>query len=67
MTADELLHVLVADALAGDARRARVFLNRHMACPGCAMARFETIAEAAAAYGIDARALASAIASATSE
>jgi hybrid cluster-associated redox disulfide protein len=30
-----------------------VFVRRRMACPGCAMAPFMTLAEAAAAYGID--------------
>ena len=30
-----------------------VFLHRRMACPGCAMAPFMTLREAAGAYGID--------------
>ena len=37
---------------------ARVPLARHgMACVGCPMARFETLGEAAAAYGLDPREL----------
>lgn len=31
----------------------RVFLDRRMACPGCDMAPFETVEEAARNYGID--------------
>lgn len=30
----------------------RVFLDRRMACPGCPMARFEVVADAADAYRI---------------
>ena len=32
----------------------RVFVRRRMHCPGCAMAPFITIAEAAASYAVDA-------------
>ena len=32
-----------------------VFLRRGMHCPGCAMAPFMSLAEAAASYGIDPR------------
>lgn len=28
----------------------RVFLRRHMVCPGCPLARFETVAEVCAIY-----------------
>lgn len=35
----------------------RVFLDRRMACPGCDMAPFETVAEAARIYGVDAEEL----------
>jgi hybrid cluster-associated redox disulfide protein len=31
----------------------QVFVRRRMACPGCAMAPFMTLAEAAASYGLD--------------
>jgi hybrid cluster-associated redox disulfide protein len=30
-----------------------VFVALRMACPGCAMSPFETVAEAAAEYGLD--------------
>ncbi len=30
----------------------RVFLRHRMACPGCAIARFETLAEVARIYGL---------------
>ncbi|MCW2248605.1 hybrid cluster-associated redox disulfide protein [Azospirillum fermentarium] len=30
-----------------------VFLTHRMACPGCPVARFQTVAEAAASYGLD--------------
>ena len=33
-------------------RTVRVFVERRMACPGCAMAPFETVAEAARAYDL---------------
>lgn len=41
-----------------------VFLRYRMACPGCAMAPFETVAEAAAAYGMVADELLAALAAA---
>ena len=34
-----------------------VFMRRRMHCPGCVMAPFMTVAEAAASYRIDAREL----------
>lgn len=34
-----------------------VFIRRRMHCPGCAMAPFMTVAEAAASHGVDAAAL----------
>ena len=43
----------VADVLAATPRAARVFLDRGMHCPGCPFAPFETVAEAAFAYGVD--------------
>lgn len=33
-------------------RTLRVFVDRRMACPGCDMAPFETVADAADAYGL---------------
>jgi len=44
---------IVADVLATDSPALRVFLRRGMVCPGCPMARFMTLAEAAKAYGLD--------------
>jgi len=34
-----------------------VFVRHRMACPGCLMAGFQTVAEAAALYGLDEAAL----------
>lgn len=62
MTPSELLHLLVADAIGNSRSRARVFVERGMGCVGCPMARFETVAEVAAAYHIDALSLAAALA-----
>jgi hybrid cluster-associated redox disulfide protein len=60
--AGDLLDVLVADVLAASPWSARVFVDRGMACVGCAFARFETVTEAAVTYGIDALELANALA-----
>ncbi|HYG84922.1 MAG TPA: DUF1858 domain-containing protein [Azospirillum sp.] len=30
-----------------------VFLKHRMACPGCAMAKFQTVTEAAQSYGVE--------------
>lgn len=62
MTSRDLLHLLVADAIGNSRSRARVFVERGMGCVGCPMARFETVAEVAAAYHIDALSLAAALA-----
>lgn len=40
---------------------ARVFMRRGMHCVGCAMARFETLADACATYGIATDALVGAL------
>mgnify|MGYP006184913071 FL=1 len=61
MTAADVLPMLVADVLAADPRRARVFMEHGMACSGCPMARFETVEEAATSYGIDPLTLATAL------
>lgn len=42
----------IAEVLALDARTARVFCRHGMACVGCAIAPFETLAEAASSYAI---------------
>ncbi len=42
----------VAEVLERWPATAAVFVARCMACVGCAMARFDTLADAAAAYGV---------------
>lgn len=57
MTHEPTIHTTMAELLA-QWPSARTRLARHgMACVGCPMARFETLGEAATAYGLDARAL----------
>lgn len=43
----------MAELLAGWPAASSVLAARGMACVGCAMARFETVGEAAVAYGFD--------------
>lgn len=45
--------MFVADVLAANPFTARVFIARRMGCVGCTFAPFETISEAARAYGIE--------------
>lgn len=42
---------LISEVLERWPQTIAVFLKRRMACPGCAMAPFMTLAEAAACYG----------------
>jgi hybrid cluster-associated redox disulfide protein len=57
VTADPTIHSMMNELLARWPS-AREPLTRHgMACVGCPMARFETLGEAAAAYGLEPRAL----------
>jgi hybrid cluster-associated redox disulfide protein len=44
----------IADILARRPNAARLFIRRGMHCVGCAMERFETLAEACAIYSISA-------------
>lgn len=44
---------IIADVLEAWPETAMVFLERGMACPGCAMAPFGTLADAARYYGLD--------------
>ncbi|MGH9309735.1 MAG: DUF1858 domain-containing protein [Vicinamibacterales bacterium] len=53
MTPAHLLNTLLSDVLAAKPVAARVFIDRRMGCVGCAFAPFETVAEAARAYGIE--------------
>jgi len=43
---------LISDVLERWPQTLAVFLHRRMACPGCAMASFMTLAEAADCYGV---------------
>jgi len=43
----------IGEALRRWPASAQVFARRGMACAGCAMAPFDTVRDAAAAYGID--------------
>jgi hybrid cluster-associated redox disulfide protein len=45
-------HETVSALLANDPRAARILLNHGMHCVGCAIARFETLAEVCAVYGV---------------
>jgi hybrid cluster-associated redox disulfide protein len=54
--------MLVCEVLAEWPATARVFIERRMGCVGCEFAAFETVTEAAAAYGIDCSDLASSLA-----
>lgn len=53
MTQPDIETMVVEDLLARWPDAARVFHRRRMACPGCAMAPFMTVAEACASYGTD--------------
>ena len=57
MTSLNLPDSLVSDVLAALPGAERVFLDRGMGCVGCTFARFETVAEAARAYGVEPAAL----------
>jgi hybrid cluster-associated redox disulfide protein len=50
---DDLLDMLVADVLAANPASARVFIERRMGCVGCTFGPFDTVTEAARAYGIE--------------
>ncbi len=46
-------NLIVADVLARWPQTISIFMRHRMACVGCAMAPFETLAEVAAIYNID--------------
>ena len=50
-------HLTVAEVLTRWPSAGRAFSRLGMACPGCAMAPFDTLAEVAAVYGVRAHAL----------
>ena len=58
------MNMLVIDVLAHSPAAADAFIERGMGCVGCPFARFETVAEAAGVYGLEARDLAEALAAA---
>ena len=64
VTSADVLHMLVFDVLTKSPAAARVLIERGMACVGCTFARFDTVADVAAAYGCDAYELACSLASA---
>lgn len=45
--------LIVAEVLAHWPQTIPVFFRHHLVCVGCAMARFETLGEIAAIYGLD--------------
>lgn len=51
VTGDANLVMTIADLIEASPYAGAALARRGMACVGCAMARFETVAEAAAAYG----------------
>lgn len=53
MESSELSQLTVDQVLARWPQTLAVFLQHHMACGGCAMAPFETVAEAAAIYHLE--------------
>lgn len=58
MNSAEVLSMLVADVMERWPQTVLVFNRRRMACPGCAMAPFMTVAEAARSYDLPAEDLA---------
>lgn len=58
MTPAQVLNTLVADVLATHPATAGVFVRHRTGCVGCTFARFETVGEVAAAYGLDPQELA---------
>lgn len=56
MSLQPTLDITMADLIDGWPSAAPVLARHGMACVGCLMARFETIAEATAAYGVDSEA-----------
>jgi hybrid cluster-associated redox disulfide protein len=65
MTAQPTLELTMADLIDRWPAAAPVLTRYGMACVGCGMAKFETIAEATAAYGVDPQAFLRAIARAS--
>jgi hybrid cluster-associated redox disulfide protein len=54
VTLASFLEMLVSDVLAANPETAQVFIDRGMGCVGCTFAPFETVAEVARVYAVDA-------------
>ncbi|HEY9566521.1 MAG TPA: DUF1858 domain-containing protein [Thalassobaculum sp.] len=52
MKPEDLLSMTLADVMERWPQTVPVFNRRRMACPGCVMARFMTLAEAARSYSV---------------
>ena len=65
MSSQPTLDLTMADLVDGWPAAASVLARHGMACVGCGMAKFETIAEATAAYGVDCEVFLRAVARAT--
>lgn len=55
---DTLKTLIVADVMNSWPQTVPVFISHRMACPGCVMAPFMTVTEAALEYGLEPEALA---------
>ncbi len=55
-------HQIISEVLAVFPQAVNEFVVRRMACPGCPMAKFETMVEAARNYGVEPRELLAAMA-----
>jgi hybrid cluster-associated redox disulfide protein len=62
VTLVSLLEMLVSDVVAANPETARVFIEHGMGCVGCTFAPFETVADVARVYAVDADALAKSLA-----
>lgn len=61
MSPTEMRDMIVADVMERWPATVQVFNARRMACPGCVMSPFMTVAEAAASYNLDEAELAEAL------
>ena len=57
MPAEPTVHTTMAELISRWPGTRKVLASRGMACVGCAMASFETLGEAAVAYGFEPRQL----------
>lgn len=65
--ADRIESMVVGDLMNQWPDAVPVFIQHRMACPGCVMAPFMTVREAAHEYGLDPKALAGELAAAMGE